>query len=178
MTAKVVPIHHKIIGGANANQKGEAAEMRTWIASLIKSGNLSKAEYKLIANLNDIVHSSDHPSIQPLFSVGPKSGQPKNELLDYTNQYDPRADPALQRADMILSRANIKPWSNPVAQALPVAPPVAQALPVAMPNKPNKKAKNPIAKMPMVMVAPALGNMAPNPPRPLSFSAPAFVPNF
>lgn len=63
-------------GGASAQQKGRAAEMRTFVSGSARS------------DLNKIVHSGDKDPH--------KYG--KNQFADPSNSYDPKAQKALNKA--------------------------------------------------------------------------------
>ena len=87
-------------GGANAEQKGEASEMRQYI---FEQGHKLKKQGKpfgqyaplldLADDLNAIVHSND-----PEQTIKQGTSRRYNKLYDATNQYDPKAKPIIVKA--------------------------------------------------------------------------------
>lgn len=87
-------------GGANAEQKGEASEMRQYI---FEQGHKLKKQGKpfgqyaplldLADDLNAIVHSND-----PEQTIKQGTSRRYNKLYDATNQYDPKAKPIIIKA--------------------------------------------------------------------------------
>jgi hypothetical protein len=76
-------------GGATALQKGQSAEMRTYLKPPITYA------------LNEIIHSNDAPES--------KYGKYDNDFRDYSNVFDPNAQKVIDRAISILVRNGVIP---------------------------------------------------------------------
>jgi hypothetical protein len=147
-------------GGADVNQKGSAAEMRTWIIYLINQGIIPRNKMPLYSSLNDTIHSND------------VNVDNTNTHIDRTNSYDVLVQRDLDEAKRILTKSHILPAPSTTPVSYPstwIPPPINKSKPDAKlqtrPTVLDRRPPPPPAPAPPATPVPTL-----------KASAPAFVP--